>query len=99
MAGRIKPLCNWGKGYSRKLPIAMIAGMFVVDAEVELVDDDMLVSPLQAVRRRMRSVRQNRYGVRFITFIPSLARLYLSIRRRFRRGQYHQSRFVWSVLA
>jgi hypothetical protein len=58
MAGRIKPLCDWGKGYSWNFPTAIIADVF--DGEVEKVGGDGVGLLVQAVRRRMRRVRKDR---------------------------------------
>jgi len=60
MAGRINPLSACGNAYSRKLPIAKVAGVvvdwvFVPDGTIGSVGDVLVL--LQAMRREVRRMR------------------------------------------
>jgi len=57
MAGRINPLSACGNAYSRKLPIAIIADVVVgwVFVTGGIVGDVLV--PLQAMRRKVRRMR------------------------------------------
>src|SRR5437016_5850622 len=71
MAGLIMPLFAWGRGYSRKLPIAVLAICVVTTFVLAgAVDEDVALVLLQATRNIVRSVRQHKNERHFITIIP-----------------------------
>jgi hypothetical protein len=63
------PLFACGRGYSWKLPIAIVA-VIVVCVPVGAVEGGVAVVLLQATKNKLRSIREYRKEGRFMTVIP-----------------------------